>query len=36
MNRCVKTEGKCNESVSNKFKIMRERNLLPQIMKVSK
>ena len=26
MNPCVKTEGKCNESVTNYFKIMRESN----------
>ena len=25
MNPCVKMEGKCNESVNNKFKIMREK-----------
>ena len=36
MNPCVKTEGKCNESVNNEFKIMRESNSLHQIMKVSK
>ena len=36
MNPCVKTEGKCNESVSNEIKIMRESNSLPQIMRVSK
>ena len=24
MNPCVKTEGKCNESVNNEFKIMRK------------
>ena len=35
MNSCVKTEGKCNESVNNEFKIMRKRNLLNQIMRVS-
>ena len=32
MNPCVKTEGKCNESVNNEIKIMRESNSLPQIM----
>ena len=32
----MKTEGKCNDSVNNEFKIMRERNSLHQIMKVSK
>ena len=36
MNPCVKTEGKCNESVSNEFKIMRESNSLQQMMRVSK
>ena len=36
MNPCMKTEGKCSESVNNEFKIMRESNLLHQIMKVSK
>ena len=36
MNPCVKTEGKCNESVNNEFKIMRESDSLHQIMKVSK
>ena len=36
MNPCVKTEGKCNESVNNEFKIMRKRNSLHQIMRVSK
>ena len=29
----MKTEGKCNESVNNEFKIMREGNSLHQIMK---
>ena len=38
MNPCVKTEGKCNESVHNEFKIMRKRfitsnNESEQIMK---
>ena len=32
MNPCVKTEGKCNESVNNEFKIMRKRDSLHQIM----
>ena len=36
MNPCVKTEEKCNESVNNEFKIMRKRNYLHQIMRVSK
>ena len=36
MNPCVKTEGKCNESVNNEFKIMRKRDSLHQIMRVSK
>ena len=36
MNLCVKTEGKCNESVNNEFKKMRESNSLHQIMRVSK
>ena len=36
MNSCVKTEGKCNESVNNKFTIMGERDSLHQIMRVSK
>ena len=38
MNSCVKTEGKCNEfkSVNNEFKIMRKRDSLHQIMRVSK
>ena len=36
MNPCVKTEGKCSESVSNKFKIMRESNSLREIIRVSK
>ena len=30
MNPCVKTERKCNESVNNEFKKMREINLLHQ------
>ena len=28
MNPCVKTEGKCNESVNNEPKVMRERDSL--------
>ena len=36
MNPCVKTEGKCNESVNNKFKIMTKRDSLHQKMRVSK
>ena len=28
MNPCVETEGKCNESVNNEFKIMRKGNSL--------
>ena len=36
MNACVKTEGKCNESVNNEFKIMRESDSLDQITRVSK
>ena len=36
MNPCVKTEGKCNESVNNEFKIMRKSNSLHQIIRVSK
>ena len=28
MNPCVKTEGKCNESVNNEFKIMKKRDSL--------
>ena len=42
MNPCVKTEGKCNESVTNDFKIMREsssfitsNNESEQIMKLN-
>ena len=30
MNQCVKTEGKCNESVNNEFKIMKKINSLHQ------
>ena len=36
MNLSVKTEGKCNESVNNEFKIMRKSNSLHQIIRVSK
>ena len=36
MNPCMKTEGKCNKSVSNEFKVMRKNNPLYQIMRVSK
>ena len=37
MNPCVKTEGKCNESVNNEFiRGMRKSNSLNQIMRVSK
>ena len=36
MNPCVKTEGKCNESINNELKIMRKRDALHQIMRVSK
>ena len=36
MNPCVETEGACNESVSNKFKIIKKSNALHQIMRVSK
>ena len=36
MNPCAKTEGKCNESIDNEFKIMRKSNSLHQIMRVSK
>ena len=35
MNACVKTEGKCHESVNNEFRIMRKRGSLHQ-MRVSK
>ena len=38
MNPCVKTEGKCNESVNNEFKIMRKSNSYngsEQIMKLT-
>ena len=36
MNPCVKTKGRCNESINNEFKIMREKDSLHQIMRVSK
>ena len=36
MNPCVKTEGKCDESVNNEFKIMSKSNSSHQIMRVSK
>ena len=36
MNSCVKTEGKCNESVNNEFKIMSRNDSLHKVMKVSK
>ena len=36
MNPCVKTGGKCNESVNNEFKIIREKDSLDQIIRVSK
>ena len=36
MNAFRKTEGKCNESVNNEFKIMRKSNSLHQIMRMSK
>ena len=32
----VKTEGKCNESVNNEFKIIMKRDSLHQKMRVSK
>ena len=35
-NPCMEKDGKCNESVHDEFKIMRESNSLHQIMKVSK
>ena len=35
MNPRVKTEGKCNDSVNNEFKIMRKSNSLHQIIRVS-
>ena len=36
MNPCVKTEGKCNESVNNEFKIMKKSDSLHHTMRVSK
>ena len=36
MNPCVKTKEKCNEPVNNEFKIMRQKDSLHQIMRVSK
>ena len=36
MNPCVKTEGKCKESVNNEFKIMSKKDSLHQITRVSK
>ena len=36
MNPCVKKERKCNKSVNNEFKIMRQTDSLHQIMRVSK
>ena len=36
MNPCVKTEGKCNESVNNEFEIMKKNNSLHQVMRVGK
>ena len=36
MNSFVKTKGKCNESVNNKFKIMSKSNSLHQIIGMSK
>ena len=36
INPWMKTEGKCNESVNNEFKIIRESDSLHQIMRVSK
>ena len=36
MNPCVKTKGKCNESVNYEFKIIREKDSLHQIIRVSK
>ena len=39
MDPCVKTEGECNESVNNEFKIMRKSNISnnesDQIMKLT-
>ena len=36
MNPCVKTGRECNESVNNELKIMRKKDSLHQIMRVSK
>ena len=36
MKSCLKTEGKCRESVSNEIKIMRKSSLLHQIMRVNR
>ena len=36
MNPRVKTKGKCNESVNNEIKIMRERDSLHKIMRAWK
>ena len=36
MNPCVITEGECNESLNNGFKIMRKRDSLHQVMRVRK
>ena len=36
MNPYMKMEVKCNESVNNEFKIMRKRDSLHQLMRVSK
>ena len=36
MNPCEKTERTCNESVNNEFKIMRKKDSLHQIMRMSK
>ena len=36
MNPCVKTEGECNESVNNEFKIISKSKSLHQIMRLRK
>ena len=36
MNPFVKTERKCNESLNNEFNVMRKRDSLHQMMRVSK
>ena len=36
MNPIVETEGKCNESVNNEFKIMKKRDSPHQITRMSK